>query len=98
MCIRDRPMVYPRQRAQVVPAGDGALVIDGDGGAHAEYYDRTTMTFSEVAVPAAFADGLVGAVLTPLPDGKVAMTGAVRGLLAVFDPADRTFGAAIALS
>jgi hypothetical protein len=93
-----QPMMYPREKAQVAPAGDGALVIDGDGGAHAEYYDRAAAAFTEVAVPAAFADGLVGAVLTPLPDGKVAMTGAVRGLLAVFDPADRTFGAAIALS
>jgi len=94
-----RPMLFPYRNAQVAPAGDGALVIDGDGGATAEYYDRATAEFSEVAVPAAFVDaGLAGAVLAPLPDGKVAMTGAARGLLAVFDPETRTFGAALALS
>ena len=52
-------------------------------------------------VPPALPDatsGLAGIVLTTLPDGRVVLTGGSRGLLAVFDPETRTFGATFALA
>ena len=95
----------PRKNPAIARAGDGVLVAGGVGPdsplATAEYYDPSTATFSPVEVPAALQDattGLAGIVLTPIADGRVVLTGGARGLLAVFDPQSRTFGATFALA
>ncbi|MCW5805144.1 MAG: hypothetical protein KIT31_22425 [Deltaproteobacteria bacterium] len=106
-CPTAREMVDARRRPQIVPAGDGALVVGGIGDAGAlataEYYDRATSTFTSIPVPDALQDaifGLQGVALAPLPDGRVVVSGGARGLLAVFDPAPerRGFGAPFALA
>jgi hypothetical protein len=91
----------PRVAPLVARAGPGVLVVGGlgPGGerlATAEYYDPTTATFSPVAVPAALMDpdnGLAGAVLTELPDGRVALSGTASHALALFSADDRRFTA-----
>jgi hypothetical protein len=95
----------PRLQPLVARAGDGALVVGGLGptgpASTAEFYDPRTGTFTPVAVPDALVDpvnGMAGSVLAPLPDGRVVLTGGTRGLLAVFDPVTRTFGATFALA
>jgi len=99
------PLAEARKGPLVARAGDGVLVIGGIGAggplSTAELYDPQTATFSPVAVPDALQDpvnGLAGAVLATLPDGRVALTGGSRGLLAVFDPATRSFGSTFALA
>ncbi|MEJ7600318.1 MAG: hypothetical protein WKG01_20580 [Kofleriaceae bacterium] len=94
-----------RQAPVVARAGAGALVAGGAGTfgplATAEFYDPATASFVPVEVPPALQDatsGLAGIVLTTLPDGRVALTGGSRGLLAVFDPDTRAFGATFALA
>ena len=98
-------MTEPRTTPLVARAGAGALVVGGIGPSgplsSAEFYDPTTGTFTPVALPDAFADdvnGLAGAVLATLPDGRVVLSGGSRGLFAVFDPETREFGAALALA
>ncbi len=92
-------LTEPRAAPLVARAGDGVLVAGGIGPggplATAEFYDPATATFTAVEVPGAavdLANGLVGAVLTTLPDGSVVLTGGARGVLTVFDPANATFG------
>jgi len=94
-----------RQRPLVARAGTGVLIAGGLGEtgplSTAELFDPTTATFTAVDVPEALRDvanGLAGAVLTTLPDGRVVLTGGPRGLLAVFDPATKTFGSTFAIS
>jgi hypothetical protein len=90
----DAPHVA-RTAPVVAAAGDGVLILGGSDGsgtplASAEYYDATTGTFHDVSVPGAFDDpvnGLAGAVLTPLHDGRVALTGTFREVRSYFDPA-----------
>jgi hypothetical protein len=95
----------PRLAPQVARAGDGVLVVGGIGPegplSTAELYDPATGTFAPVEVPEALRDetsGLAGVVLATLPDGRVALSGGARGLLAVFDPRARSFGATFALA
>ena len=99
------PMVEARRKPLLAQAGNGVLVVGGTGDmgplSTAEFYDPTTGTFAPVDVPAALQDpanGLAGVVLTPLPDGRLVLTGGSRGLLTVFDPETRQFGATFALA
>jgi hypothetical protein len=93
------PMSEPRRSPLLARAGDGVLVVGGTGAAGeplatAELYDRATAAFVAVAVPATLMDpdnGLAGAVLTELADGRVALTGTSSHAIAIFDPATRTF-------
>ncbi len=95
------PMTEPRHAPAVARAGDGVLVVGGTGAAGeplstAELYDRATATFVAIDVPATLMDpdnGLAGAVLTELPDGRVALTGTSSHAIAFFDPETRRFSA-----
>lgn len=98
-------MIEARKSPLIARAGDGALVVGGtgDGGplATAEYYDPRAATFAPVEIPEALRDaseGLAGVVLTTLPDGRVALSGGARGLLAIFDPTTQAFDAPRALA
>ena len=90
-------MLEARAQPLVARAGDGVLVIGGVGAGgpllSAEYYDPATMTFSHVAVPQGLGDpqGLTGAALATLDDGRVALLGGPEHVLLVFDPASKTF-------
>jgi hypothetical protein len=90
-------MTEPRSQPLIAPAGNGALVVGGIGPggplSTAEYYDPTAAVFVPVAVPPALVDdqGFAGAALTPLPDGRVALTGGPGSAFLVFDPAARAF-------
>ena len=83
-----------RTAPAIARAGNGVLILGGTDGsgaplATAEYYDATDGTFHDVAVPGAYDDpvnGLAGAVLTELHDGRVALTGTSRELRSYFDP------------
>ncbi|MEO8699627.1 MAG: hypothetical protein ABI867_06265 [Kofleriaceae bacterium] len=88
-----------RRSPLVARAGRGVLVAGGIGAlgplTTAEFYDPATATFQPVELPEAFRDpveGIAGAVLATLADGRVVLTGGPRGLLAIFDPATLTFG------
>ena len=98
-------LIEARKSPLVARAGTGVLIAGGLGEAGplstAELYDPATGTFTAIEVPEALRDdtnGLAGAVLTTLRDGRVVLTGGPRGLLAVFDPATRTFGSTFAIS
>jgi hypothetical protein len=90
-------MTEARSQPLIAPAGSGALVVGGIGPggplSTAEYYDPTAAAFVPVEVPPALVDdqGFAGAVLTPLPDGRVALTGGPGSAFIVFDPAQRAF-------
>ncbi len=99
------PLGTARAEPLVARAGDAVLVVGGTDAsgplATAELYDPATATFSPVDVPSGAIDmdtGLLGTVLTPLPDGRVVLTGGSRGILTVFDPATKKFGPAIAIT
>lgn len=84
----------PRAHPVVAAAGAGALVVGGDGAmgplSSILYYDPVTAKFSAVDVPPELVDddnGLRGAVLTPLPDGRVVLSGTASHVIAFFDPA-----------
>ena len=89
-------MLEARAQPLVARAGDGVLVVGGKGDAgpllSAEYYDPRTMAFSQVALPQGLGDpqGLTGAALATLDDGRVALLGGPEHVLLVFDPASRT--------
>jgi hypothetical protein len=91
------PMGEKRVAPLVARAGNGVLVAGGLGPSGerlstAEYYDPATATFSPVDVPASLVDpdnGLAGAVLSELPDGRVALTGTASHVLAYFSADDR---------
>jgi hypothetical protein len=93
------PMTEPRVAPLVARAGAGVLVVGGLGPSgerlsSAEYYDPATATFSPIEVPPSLVDadnGLAGAVLTELPDGRVALTGTASHALAYFNADDRRF-------
>jgi hypothetical protein len=93
------PMSEPRVAPVVARAGDGVLVVGGLGSSGqqlltADYYDASTAAFSPVDLPASLLDadnGLAGAVLTELSDGRVVLSGTASHALAIFDPATRTF-------
>lgn len=93
------PLTEPRQSPLVARAGDLVLVVGGTGPggeqlASAEIYDPATTTFSPVSIPASLMDpdnGLAGAVLTEMPDGRVALTGTANHALTMFDPLTRAF-------
>ncbi len=94
-----------RAQPLVARAGNAVLVVGGIGASgplsSAELYDPASGTFSAIDVPGALDDpdnGLLGAVLSTLPDGRVALTGGSRGVLTVFDPATRTFGPVLAIA
>lgn len=95
------PMTEPRRSPLVARAGDGVLVVGGTGAAGeplatAELYDRATASFVAVEIPATLMDpdnGLAGAVLTELADGRVALTGTSSHAIAFFDPTTRRFSA-----
>jgi hypothetical protein len=90
-------MTEPRAQPLVARAGDGVLVIGGVGPdgplLTAELYDPRTATFAAVPVPQGLGDpqGLVGAALATLDDGRVALLGGPEHVLLVFDPATRSF-------
>ena len=90
-------MTEPRSQPLIAPAGGGALVVGGVGPSGplstAEYYDPDAAGFVPVDVPPALVDdqGFAGAALTPLPDGRVALTGGPGSAFLVFDPAQRAF-------
>ncbi|HUS30586.1 MAG TPA: hypothetical protein VMZ53_18885, partial [Kofleriaceae bacterium] len=89
----------PRVAPLVARAGEGVLVAGGTGASgeplsSAEYFDPRAATFSAIEVPSLLVDaanGLAGAVLTELPDGRVALSGTASHALTIFDPATRTF-------
>ncbi|HEX5059858.1 MAG TPA: hypothetical protein VFV99_10890, partial [Kofleriaceae bacterium] len=91
------PMTEPRTAPLVARAGQGVLIVgglapNGDRLSTAEYYDPATTTFTPVDVPPSLVDpdnGLAGAVLSELPDGRVAITGTASHALAYFDADDR---------
>jgi hypothetical protein len=93
------PMTEPRRAPALARAGDLVLVVGGTGSAgeqlaSAEVYDPATATFASVSVPPQLMDlenGLAGAVLSELPDGRVALTGTSSHAFAIFDPATRRF-------
>jgi hypothetical protein len=97
------PMTEPRRSPAVARAGDLVLVVGGTGAsgeplASAELYDPALGVFVPVPVPATLMNpdsGLAGAVLTELPDGRVALTGTASHALAYFDPRTRRFTAPI---
>ncbi len=98
-------MIEARKSPLIARAGTGVLVAGGIGDtgplSTAEIYDATTATWASVEVPEALRDdtnGLAGAVLTTLADGRVVLTGGPRGLLAVFDPETKAFGSTFAIS
>ncbi len=93
------PMTEPRRQPVFARAGDLVLVVGGTGPggeqlASAEVYDPGTATFAAITVPPQLMDpenGLAGAVLSELPDGRVALTGTSSHALAIFDPATKRF-------
>lgn len=93
------PMIEPRIAPLVARAGDGVLIAGGTAPSGerlstAEYYDPATATFTAVDVPSSLVDpdnGLAGAVLSELPDGRVALTGTASHALAYFSAGDRRF-------
>ncbi len=92
------PMTGARSQPLVAPAGNGALVVGGNGPggplSTAEYYDPTAAAFVPVEVPPTLVDdpqGFVGAALATLPDGRVVLTGGPGSVFIVFDPARRAF-------
>jgi hypothetical protein len=92
------PMTETRMQPLVAPAGDGVLIVgglalDGTPSNTVEFYDVSTSTFSAVTVPPALTDvnGFVGASLTPLADGRLALIGGPQRAFSVFDPAVRAF-------
>lgn len=93
------PMTEPRRAPVMARAGDLVLIVGGTGAggeqlASAEIYDPATATFAAVTVPPQLMDpenGLAGAVLSELPDGRVVMTGTSSHALAIFDPDARRF-------
>jgi hypothetical protein len=99
------PLGEARKNPLVALAGDGVLVVGGLGAggplSTAELYDPRTGTFEGIEIPLQLrddVDGLAGAVLATMPDGRVVLTGGSRGLLAVFDPAQKAFGATFAIA
>jgi len=97
------PMTEPRLAPLLARAGTIALVPGGTsaGGERlttAEVYDPETGTFTAVDVPPSLQDpdnGLAGAVLSELPDGRVALSGTASHALAIFDPLTRRFSAPV---
>ncbi len=93
------PMTEPRVAPLVARAGAGVLVAGGTGEngerlSTAELYDPATATFTAVEVPPSLIDpdnGLAGAVLTELPDGRVALTGTASHALAFFSAEEKRF-------
>ncbi|HEY5926823.1 MAG TPA: hypothetical protein VIV11_34285 [Kofleriaceae bacterium] len=93
------PMMEPRTSPLVARAGDGVLIAGGLGPSGerlstAEYYDPATTTFTAVSVPPSLLDadnGLAGAVLSELPDGRVVLTGTASHAFAIFSATDRRF-------
>ncbi len=89
-----------RREPLIARAGDGVLIAggaDANGNlmSDAEYFDPVAQRFTPVAIPPELVDstnGLAGGVLTPLPDGKVALTGTAAHAIAVFDPVKLAFG------
>lgn len=93
-------LTEPRAQPLVARAGDGVLVVGGDGPSGplstAEYYDPATATFSPVEVPHVLTvgtQGFRGAALATLPDGRVAVIGGTHDAFVVFDPKARAFAA-----
>jgi hypothetical protein len=86
-----------RDRPLVIAAGDGALVVGGQGAdgplGTAEWYDPARGTFEAIDTPQALRGprGAAGMVSATLPDGRVVLTGGDRPVFVVFDPATRTF-------
>lgn len=87
-----------RRQPLIARAGRGVLVVGGVGAdgplATAELYDPDTEAWTEIDVPAVLASdprGFAGAVLTTLPDGRVALTGGPLHAFAMFDPAKQAF-------
>jgi hypothetical protein len=91
------PMVNPRRNALLAAAGDGAVVVAGQGVSgpqvNAEYFDATTGSFAAVALPTAFSGllSLEGSALTSLSDGRAVLFAAGVGAYSIFDPATREF-------
>jgi hypothetical protein len=93
------PLLEPRAQPLVALAGDGVLVVGGtttSGPSNtAERYDFETAAFETVTVPNALVDpinGLIGGVLTPLPDGSVVLTGTSHDAFTIYDPTKHQFG------
>ncbi|HWO20280.1 MAG TPA: hypothetical protein VNO30_16035 [Kofleriaceae bacterium] len=91
-------LTAPRAQPLVARIPTGVLVVGGTGPGGeplgtAERYDLVTNRFVSVAVPRALGQaGFVGAQLTPMPDGRVVVTGGPQSVLAVYDPATDSFG------
>ncbi|HEY4055459.1 MAG TPA: hypothetical protein VGM39_02585 [Kofleriaceae bacterium] len=95
-------MTEPRISPLIARAGDGVLIIGGQGPSldwltSAEFYDPRTSTFTPVSVPETFTLdnqlGFAGASLVALPDGRVALTGGPISGLTIFDPTTMKFSA-----
>jgi hypothetical protein len=93
-----------RAQPLVARADGGVLVVGGTDSAgmpvaSAELYDAATATFSPVTMPPELVDigDFTGGVLTTLADGRVALTGTSSHVLAIFDPATRTFSAPLSV-
>jgi hypothetical protein len=88
-------MAAPRRNPLVARAGRGVLVaggFDGDGEpvTSVERYDPDRGGF--VAVAGSFYDGLAGATMTALPDGRVVVAGGSASAYQVYDPRDDSIG------
>ena len=94
-------MTEPRVAPLVARAGHGVLVVGGrtptgERLSTAEYFDPATATFRAVEVPSSLVDldnGLAGAVLTTLPDGRVVLTGTASHALAYYTAGEDRFTA-----
>jgi len=90
-------MIEARTAPLVARAGDGVLIVGGLGAdgrplATAERYDPATATFTSVPVPAVLGEnGFVGASLTPLPDGRVVVSGGPQPVATIYDPETHAF-------
>jgi len=97
-------MTAARRNPLVARAGPGVLVAggidtDGEAVASVELYRPATGDFVEVSdrTYASGPQGLVGASLTELDDGRVALAGGTDQAFALFDPGPAAFSSALFL-
>jgi hypothetical protein len=89
------PPGFARSGALLAPAGDGALVAGGRDASGRpvdtlELYDRATATFRALDAElygSDQAEGLAGASMSALPDGRAVVIGGPATAYQVFDPA-----------
>lgn len=94
-------LAVARAAPLIARSGDGVLIVGGTGEngeplATAERYDPSTGEFSPVEVPDVLGvRGFRGAALTPLPDGRVVLSGGPQPVITVYDPVTHAFGESV---